>query len=353
MGYLHGSGGAERQVVMLSNALAERGHEVNLIILAENKSKYSISKDVIIHDLSAKEGTSKLSILYRFFLYRQILLSLNPDVSIHYNLQSAYFTAAICSKKRGKIIYSERGDPYDSEYSGLLRLIRSWAVKRIDGFVFQSNGAKEFFSSKVQSRSIVIHNSVSVPPNRYPICEHRDKFIVSIGRLNPQKNQMLLIRAFAKIANSVSDYNLVIFGEGELYHQLIDLIGEFKLQNRVSINAPVENIYEKIRTASLFVLSSDFEGMPNALMEAMALGVPSLSTDCSPGGARDLIQNGVNGVIVPVKDADALAAKMLYMIEHKDESEVMAHNAMKILETHTPESVFNQWNQYIEKICCQ
>jgi glycosyltransferase involved in cell wall biosynthesis len=347
VGYLHGSGGAERQIIMLANILSARNHDVSLVILAKNNPCYEISSKVNVVDLSSCEVKYGVRILNRFLAYKECLDKLQPDLTVHYWLQSAYFTALISPKKRGKIVYSERGDPYDAEYSGLLGIVRNWAFKQMDGFVFQSEGARDYFGMNIRNCAIVIHNSVSVPENKYSIPEEREPRIVSVGRLHPQKNQKLLMDAFASISSIFPEYTLDIYGDGILKSQLENRIKELNLADRIRIHNSRKDIFECIRTASLFVLSSDYEGMPNALMEAMALGLPCISTDCRPGGARTLIQDGENGFIVPSNDPVALAEKMKYVLSHKSKADRIAYKAQDILKTHTPQFIFDLWNEYI------
>lgn len=350
--YLHGNGGAERQIIMLANALLNYGHEVYMVITGGNDCRYTIADTVKCVDITGCEGKT-FSIVRRFFALKKALESIRPEITIHYNFQSAYFAVAMPKKARGKIIYSERGDPYDDEYSGLLGLIRQHAIKRIDGFVFQTEGARDFFNENIRMRSTVIHNplSISSTKNEFPVV--RDKRIVSVGRLHPQKNQRLLIEAFARIATDFKDYSLEVYGDGPLKDELEKLIDEKGLKGQVHLFNARKDIFKAIRNAAMFVLSSDFEGMPNALMEAMALGMPCISTDCRPGGARALIESGVNGVIVPCGDSDALADKMAYLLKNPEEANRYGEKATHIAETHTPDAIFKQWEQYIEIISKQ
>lgn len=350
IGYLHGAGGAERQIIMLANALSERGHEVHLAILAENKSNYDINAKVGIHDLTNVEAENGNKILNRFHALKKLLNALRPDISIHYWLQSAYFCALMGKSVSGKIIYSERGDPGDVEYRGLLGIIRHIAFKRVDGFVFQSEGARDFFGNKVRAKSIVIHNSVAVPNGEFlEPCKTRENRIVNVGRLHPQKNQMLLIEAFADLSNDFPNFTLEIYGEGKLQELLEKRIKDAGLEERVFLRGAVNDILDKIYTASLFVLSSDYEGMPNALMEAMAIGVPCISTDCRPGGARTLIQSGINGWITPVGNKNELAKQMAAVLRCPLNAEKVAYEALKIRDTHTSEAVFCAWEDFLKE----
>ena len=346
--YLHGSGGAERQIVLLANEMSKRGHETHLVVLCENNSPYKIESSVIVHDLSILEGTGKFRILKRYCLFKKEMKDIKPDVTINYNLQGAYFSLLAGRKVCGKILYSERGDPYDSEYSGLLGKVRDITCNHLDAFVFQSEGAKEFFHLSSKQKAIVIHNSVVVPQYKYPIPSARDNRIVTVGRLHPQKNPQLLVDAFALITDKYPDLTLELYGDGALKEEIQTTINAMGLAERVHLNASRKDIFDCIRTARLFVLTSDYEGMPNALMEAMALGLPCISTDCRPGGARTLIESGKNGIIVPTRNVNALADKMKYMLDNPQEAERMAHEAYKLGATHTNKVTFDKWNQFLQ-----
>lgn len=344
--YLHGAGGAERQIVMLSNFLSEHGHEVHLVILNENNTYYTISGHVIKHDLSNKEHGC-LRILKRWELLYNALKLIRPDVTVNYNLQSVYFEMMLPKKITGKVVYSERGDPYDKEYSGLLGILRILSFKRTDGFVFQSEGARDYFNENVRKRSVVIHNPVAVPLRKYPLPEVRKKKIVTVGRLHPQKNQRLLINAFAKVHKMFPEYQLEIYGDGKLQDELKRQIEQTGLKGSAFICPSRNDIWDCIYDASLFVLTSDYEGMPNALMEAMALGVPCISTDCRPGGARTLIEDGNNGCIVAPRDIEALSTRMIYLLQNNDMLRKLSDNGRKIANDHTPEIIFGQWEQFL------
>lgn len=348
--YLHGNGGAERQITMLANAMADRGHEVHFLVLSEFNKKYEISPLVHVHDLTEEEKKAIHPIIGRYKALKRAYKEIQPDCTIHYNLQSAYLTAAMPKKVYCKSIYSERGDPYDKEYDGLLGIIRNWCVKRTDGFMFQSEGARDFFGAEVAKRSVVIHNSVSVPVEKYPMPETRDNRIVSVGRLHEQKNQALLIDAFAKIADEFPECILENYGDGQLREALQQKIDQLGFTDRIKLLPARKDVFDAIRTARLFVLSSDYEGMPNALMEAMALGLPCVATDCRPGGVRTLVEDGVNGFVVPRMNVDALADTMRYVLSHPEVADTIAHGGRMIAETHTEKITFDKWEEFIKRI---
>lgn len=347
--YLHGAGGAERQIIMLSNEMAIRGHDVHMIVLNEFNSHYSISENVKIYNLTEQEK-GKLGIIKRFIAFKKTIKNIKPDVTINYNLQGAYFSILVGKSKCGKILYSERGDPYDSEYSGILGKVRNYTCQHVDALVFQSEGARDFFNIGKKQKAIVIHNSVTVPQDKYPIAEKRDNRIVTVGRLHHQKNPHLLLDAFCKLASRYPDIHLDFYGDGDMHDELQDKINRLGMEVRVTLHPSQKNIFDCIRTARLFVLPSDYEGMPNALMEAMSLGLPCISADCRPGGARTLIEDGKNGFIVPVRDVNALADKMSYLLDNPDVAKRVAKEARHLGETHTNQVIFDKWNSFLNNL---
>lgn len=352
IGYLHGSGGAERQIVMLASALAERGHNVSLLVLAAFNSKYDIPNSVNVIDLTSIESRRENKIFLRYRALKKAYLSIEPDVTIHFWLQSAYLTAFMPKSVAGKLIYAERGDPGDAEYDGLLGIIRSIAFRRVDRFVFQSDGAKDFFGATISNRSVIIQNSVSVPENEFVLpCGKREKRILSVGRLHPQKNQLAFIEAFSEIAREFPEYIGEIYGDGELKSTLEKKITELNLTDRFFIRPSTGRIFEKMYSAELFVLTSNYEGMPNVLMEAMALGVPCISTDCKPGGARSLITDGENGIIVPIGDVDELGKAMKELLTNRNKADKMASAAQKIRITNSSKQIFDEWEQCVNSVC--
>lgn len=345
LSYLQGFGGAERQNVMLANAMAERGHDITLVSLCADNNCYELDEKVkYIFLPDRKNGIGRL--ITRYQDIKKVLQEVNPDIILNFWLQPAYMTAMMKKSINGKIIYSERGDPGDKEYSGILGIVRKLALSRIDGFVFQSKGAQSYFDKDVQKRSTVIHNPVIIKMNAPHTVKHIRKAIVSVGRLHPQKNQKVLIEAFAKISDRIPDYRLEIYGDGELKEELENLIKKLSIDNKAFLMGTSKKIHSLICDASLFVLSSDFEGMPNALLEAMALGLPCISTDCKPGGARELITNDTEGAIVPINNSDALAKSILQLIGDEKLRNKIGRTGKQRAEAFRPDIIYSAWEDF-------
>ena len=349
LSYLHGFGGAEKQNVMLANAMAERGYDVTIISISVDNNCYSLDERVKYLFLPDRQS-GVLRILTRYQDIKKMLLKLKPDVTVSFWFQSAYLTALMRKSITGKIIYSERGDPGDKEYSGVLGLIRKLTLPRIDGFVFQSKGAQGYFDDKVQRRSIVIPNPVFVKAEDHPTVEERRKVIVTVGRLHPQKNQKMLINAFALIADRIPEYTLEIYGDGDLKDELQKQIDELKLTNKVFLKGTSKRIHCLIYDAAIFVLSSDYEGLPNTLLEAMALGIPSISTDCKPGGAREIIDDCENGLITPIGDKRKLAESIIRVISDEDLQRKFSEKGKIKSSLFLPNIIYKKWEDYFYSI---
>lgn len=350
VGYLHGYGGAEKQLIMLANEMAEKRHDVALVSLSENHACFQISPKVSYDYLIDRHKSRFLNIESRFQYLKRKIKETVPDLIIHFNLQSAYLCSFMGKKISSATIYAERGDPYDKEYTGILAIIRKFMCKKIGGFVFQTKGAQEFFPMYVREKSIVISNPVFLHPDAYyrtDVPEHR---IVTVGRLHAQKNHSLLINAIAALPLKYKQYRVEIYGAGELKEELQKQIDENNLTHQVFLMGICSNVIEKIKDAALFVLTSDYEGMPNALMEAMALGLPCIATDCRPGGARELIASGVDGLIVPCNNVSELKKAIMEMLGNPSAAERMGEKAKDKMNNFAPEKIYSQWERFFERI---
>ena len=196
----------------------------------------------------------------------------------------------------------------------------------------------------------IIPNPVNDLFIKNPYSEERKKVIVNVGRIEGQKNQLLLIKSFEKIMDKFPDYKLIIYGEGSKKEELIKYINERKLNDRVVLAGQVDNIYDKIYDASLFVLSSDYEGMPNALIEAMCLGLPVISTDCPCGGPKMLIKDGVNGFLVPVNDENIMSETISRILADDKLRKELSINASKLKEMVSSNVVNQKWLKFIQTI---
>lgn len=340
-----GSGGAERVVSILANKFSEYGYEVSIIMLSHMLCVYPLSENVDIECLECDDD-GNLPYIKRYPLrlkkIRNAVKKLSPDVVISFMSETNIDVCYALSGMNIPVIVSERNDPAIDPASKIKQLMRKLAYFKPSGFVFQTPDAKAYFSKRIQKKSKIILNPLAgyLPA---PFEEEREKRIVAVGRLNKQKNFPMLIDAFSVFSQKYPEYVLEIYGEGVLEEKLQQYISDKKLNDRVILKGFCKNVHEQTLSAGMFVMSSDFEGMPNALLEAMAIGLPCISTDCPCGGPRMLIEPYENGILVPVNDTKKMTEAMLYMADHPEQAEKMSKNAVYVRERANVESISEQW----------
>ena len=340
------NGGAQRVAVTLSKWLNDHGQNCSIIALDESPKNQYDAHDVNLVRLrnmyKGKGITKRIKIFDRE----------NPiDVYIVMGVPMSMYVIPALKKSKAKIIISERNDPRNFQGKTITKIVSRWLMNKADGFVFQTSDAWNFYK-KYQDRSNIIPNPVAEVPDvqvRTPN-EQRKKEIVTAGRLIPQKNHEMLIRAFAKIAPSFPEYRLVIYGEGLLKDNLKGLCRDLGVEQVVDFPGSVNDVHKRILNSELFVLSSNFEGMPNALMEAMAMGITCISTDCPCGGPKDLIEDGVNGVLIPVGDVYACAESIAKCLTEKQIADKFGIKALDVRKKFCKDVICKKWLDYVEKI---
>lgn len=349
IGFLHGFGGAEKQLIMLSNEMANREHNVHLLSLSQNKPCYPIESNVNYCFKEDESNNKVLNILGRYKYLKKQIDTIQPDLIINFNVQPAFMCALMGKEIAKKTIYAERGDPYDKEYSGISGMIRDYMMNHIGGFVFQTQGACDFFSDNVKKKSEVINNPIFINPDDYSRVLEPEKRIVTVGRLHEQKNQKLFVQAISNLSEQYSCFSAEIYGEGALKEKLQKQIDESGSNLKISLMGAHSDVLDRIKDASIFVLTSDYEGMPNALMEAMALGIPCISTDCRPGGARELIDDSVSGYIVPCGDCELLKKRIETLINEPGNGKKMADAARLKIKKLMPDVIYDKWESYFKE----
>ena len=342
-------GGAERVMLQLAERFAASGWRSVLVTSFTAPDEFPVPRGV--ERISIEREQIRQSALRRnlsrIATLRALLRQYAPAALISFMAEPNFRAVLAAQGLPVKTIVSVRNDP-SREYGGRLSgFVGRRILPRANGCVFQTRDAMAWFPPAFQKKSTVIMNQVS---ERFfeepPAAEHRD--IVAVGRLNAQKNHSLLIRAYAALGPT--EGRLVIYGEGEKREALEALVRELHLEGRVLLPGLSDNVPRDIKGAKLFVLSSDYEGMPNALLEAMALGLPCISTDCPCGGPREILQNGENGLLVPVGDEQALCAAMAALLNDPAGRAVLGENARRTAEGFRPEVVFRQWEKYVESV---
>lgn len=340
-------GGAEKSIINLANWLAKNSeHEIFLVSVEGDTKAYPV--DAKVHFIgNAFLHKGKLDTHLRIFQFtKRIVRKIEPNVIISYGIQPVFYAVISGGARNIPIIYSERNDP-SLEYGLLAKLMRHVALKSVSKVVFQTGDAKAYFSKNIQRKGVVIHNPVYLKFEDYPIGEQDDR-VVAVGRLSKQKNYALLIRAFSKISRDYPELTLEIYGEGAEREALTSQIRETG-NNKIILAGAHPDVLDRIYGARMFVMTSHYEGMPNALMEAMCLGIPAVCSDCPCGGPRELIQSGENGYLFITNDEDDLLAKMRLVLDNGDNLE-LRNNEKQITKTHSQEQIFSVWQEVIDSV---
>ena len=339
------AGGAERVVCNLASDFARRGIETIIITQQSDNVGYKIDENVKVVATSVSCKIPGVRLIARSLKLRRLLNEIKPDVVISfmtmYNIILAISTLGLSIKICG----SER--IYPKTVKGLKSFLSKILYPRFNGFVFQTNQARACFKGKFAEKATVIFNPLidNIPRRKAAVNK-----IVAVGRLTDQKNYPLLINAFNKFYELNRDYELHIYGKGEKMSDLKYLVGGLDCAEAVHFMGATQNVLEEISDAKMFALTSDFEGMPNALAEAMAIGIPCIATDSLGGGAAALIEEGKNGFLISCGDEKALVDRMILLANNAELADAMGQAAMCIRNELGMKNISNQWLCYIESI---
>lgn len=346
------SGGAERAVANLSSELAAQGEDVTVVIYFKMPDEYYVDSRVKVINLSGgnMEKYDSLSYLKKIRMLRHIMKEQNPDFILPFLPQVTIHTTLAGFDMHNRIIHTVRNNPALEPENKVKRNLCNLIVKRSWKTIVQNEKQRSFFSEKYRNKLFILFNPVSEELlNTTPVDNLDIKTVIGVGRLGNQKNFPLLINAFNNVAKKLPGIQLKIFGEGEEHEKLQNLICSLKAEDKITLmgrNGNMKSVYE---SASLFVLSSNYEGMPNTLIEAMAVGLPCISTDCETGPS-DLIDNEISGLLIPVGDQTALENAIYKVLENPETAKNFGENAKKkIREVCSVSSIVNSLKQICER----
>lgn len=340
------NGGAERVVSILAGHMAKQGMDVEILTYYDRPVSYELDSGVKLTAVETMTGSGNkiknlLAIRKYFKKHAKVVISFLAPFNIM--AIAANFGSGV------PIIVADRNDPTKVPSNTVVRKVRDILYRFATGVVVQTQKNKAYFSQAVQKKSRVIYNPIDLKEYAgIALKTEKEKKIVTAGRLMPQKNQKMMIRAFADVYAKHPDYQLVIYGEGPSRQELETLIKELGMEDGIMLPGNMSDIHEHLRSAEIFVLSSDYEGMPNALIEAMCLGLPCISTKVS--GATDLIKDHENGILTDLDSREQLKAAMLELIENKELAKKLAANASKLNEELEVSKIMQQWIQFIKEL---
>ncbi len=381
-------GGAERVIGMLASEFVRRGRAVTLVLTTQSKSDYHAYEvcdglDVIsLPDILQKAPRGfRAPLRIKYYTQRlwEKLSKKSTDHGVVYkfslnNIDSIYTLYSLLSKKKNcvvvaflnhsirltlqaaykldmRVIVSERNSIDNCDKNAFCHI--NTYYDRADMMVFQTENASFSYPQSIRKKSSVIPNPIKPGlPDAYT--GERNKTIVNFCRINFQKNLPLLIGAFARLHSELPSYRLEIIGdargedEKKLLAELNESISALGLDECARILPFCDEIHDKIKNYAMFVSSSDFEGMSNSMLEAMAMGLPTICTDCPAGGAAAVIRNGENGLLTKVGDEEELYFAMKRVALDAELASKLSKNGAMIREELSFEKVFKEWEKVID-----
>lgn len=344
-------GGAERVVANLASQHAANGHHTVIITYSHSDGEYRLDSRVKRYELDQSPGEllNPKTFIRRLFITRKICREEHLDVLVAFLDGGISYAILATMFLKTKTIISVRNAPEVLYRSKLNRAQARYLYPLADGAVFQTNDARDWFPKRLQRKSSVLMNPIS--DEFYDISYEPEACkIVNCARLIEAKDQVLLVDAFSLVLKYYPRATLHIYGVGKLQDKLERKIKDMGLNSSVFLEGRSNNVAEVLSTATIFVLSSKHEGCPNALMEAMAVGVPSISTDCPCGGPKMLIGNNDNGILIPVGDNKALADALVYLLSDPKAREDYSRKGKQVAYRFREEKVFEEWRNYIKTI---
>ncbi len=354
-------GGTERVISILANRLVNRGHNVTILMIADPTIEYNLDERVQTLGITDTVGGSMSGRIKRLRGIRRIVKEayrhITADSCIEENgdtrviamgTVASMFTLLATLGLRVPIIISERNDPNRLNHRPIKpieRMLRDLLYTRAARIVLQTRDAISCFSGKTARNCVIIPNPL---PEAMPApgdVNKRAKSIITAGRLTEQKNHKLLIEVFGRIADILPDYELKIFGKGELEDELQKLINERGLGERAHLCGFSDNLYGELASGGIYVSSSDWEGISNSLMEALAMGIPTVATDCPMGGSRMCIRDGENGFLVKPGDADAMADRIIRLATDSQLALRISQSAVAIRDEFSVDKILDMWLQ--------
>lgn len=344
---LHYSG-APKMFLWVAKSLADRGFDVTILTYQDNL--YNDVPSNIKWIALDMERAGFLKILYTV---RKYVKEIRPECCVSFLLDSNIFNTLACVGLKTKSVICERNDPFKPKYYKL-KIARP-LFRLANGGVFQLPKVAEYYKN-IKAPTAVIPNPVvsnnSVQMESYA---NRPNVAITIGRIDlEQKRLDVLVNAFSAFLKYKPDYKLLIYGDTRNLKEMDELksmISRLKLEDKVLLKGYTAIPQEVMKDAKFFVITSDFEGIPNSLIEAMSIGLPCVATDCRPGGAAFLIQDGVNGLLAPCGDEKTVSEKMLFLADHPIDAEKYGLEAKKITDTYSEQKIAALWENYLRSLC--
>ena len=348
-----GWGGAQKVLTAMANHWASIGWEITLISVDGRRVECYFPPlpqvRLVYLGASAPSGSVGKALFHngrRVAALRRAIRTARAEAVISF-LSATNVLTVLATRGLGvPVIVSERGDPDRASLPRAWRYLRAWTYPLADSLVAQTEGALARFGAAVRRRGTVIANPVATFDH---LPDHDGRQLVGVGHLVPVKGFDLLIQAFASVAASHADWRLVLWGEGPRRGDLLALADRHGVGSRVECPGRSATPGSWLASTTIFVLSSRHEGFPNALIEAMAAGIPVIATDCPVGGPRAMIASGLDGLLVPPGDVAAMAAALARLMRDPALRRRLGSAAVKSAQRFAEPAIMAQWTGLVEQ----
>lgn len=338
------NGGAARVICILATEFTKNGKRVGVAVYNDCVGEYVMTDGV--QKEYGPQGSGVASKVRRVAWLRG-LAKRNPDACI---VAFEYFvsmqTVIACMGLPNRLVVSERNDPVRVGGDMKTDWLRERLYRRADMLVCQTDDAAAHFSDKVTKTVILNPVKEGLPE---PFSGERRHVVACFCRLERQKNLGMLLRSFAEFVKIHADWTLEIYGDGSERMTLLTQASELNIAHKMALRPGCPDVHKRVLDAGMFVLPSDYEGLSNSMLEAMAIGLPVICTDCPCGGAHMVIVNGENGLLVPVGGERELAAAMARMADEKDLAERLGSAAADIREELSADVISGQWDEVVRR----
>ncbi len=333
-------GGAQRVITLLADEYVRLGWSVHMAVLLENKVGYKISRQIEIHDI-VRRGNQMKNATKWIRDIKRILETEKPNVVVSFAGRINMITMLAARGTGIPVLVSERNDPAHDRRSKPEQWLCKRFYGRADKVVFQTQYQARYYEKWCRENSVIIGNPISAHVYEG---EHKKNDIVCVGKLMDQKNHPMMIRAFKQIAEEFSDKQVWIYGEGMKRAEIESLVRSEGLEGRIHLPGNSDHIFDILHENEYFVMCSNYEGLSNALLEAMISGMVCVTTAWN--GVEEIVQDGINGYLVPVGDADALAEKLRMVFRSNNDS--IKKQGVETGRRYCGEIVLQQWRQTID-----
>lgn len=327
-------GGTERVISLLANEYVRRGNEVTIMMFAGDECAYELDSRVNLLCVSPQSHGNPMIQLKRLCSMRKYFRKNRDAVIFSFSVMGTVFGAFSTWGLNCPMLVSERNDPR----MGMQGFLRDFTYNRAVKIVVQTKECIGYFPEKLQNKAVVIPNPVDLTLPE-PIKGEREKSVVFVGRLHKQKNPALLLAAFAEFSKQFPEYTLNVYGKGEMENELKEMAENLHVSDKVVWHGFCPDVRSRIVNAGMFVLSSDFEGISNSMLEAMAMGIPVIATDCPIGGSATYIEDGQNGLLVPIGDREKLTEAMIRVANDSDFMAKISENGARVRDQYPIEVI--------------